>query len=257
MAERREGRPGAGDSYDGRGGAVLEQLLDLPRVEVYDSVTSTLDVAHALAESGAPAGTLVLAEEQTAGRGRGGRTWASAPGAGIWLTLIERPPDPAALEMLSLRIGLAAARALDRWTGSPIRLKWPNDLYVGGEKLAGVLVEARWRDERLEWAAVGIGVNLRRPLGVPGATLRKGATRVEVLAELVPALRAAAAAAGPLTAGELAAFAARDLARGRRSTEPAAGTVGGIDPRGGLIIRTAAGDAIFRSGSLVLEEGFA
>ena len=118
--QRGAGRLGANETYDGRAGASLVRLLDLPRVEVFDSVTSTMDVAHHLAESGAPAGTLVLAEEQTAGRGRSGRSWTSAAGAGIWLSILERPRDAAATETLSLRVGLRAARVLDRWAASPV-----------------------------------------------------------------------------------------------------------------------------------------
>jgi len=257
VREQREGRFGADDTYDGRAGATLMRLLDLPRVEVYDSVTSTMDVAQALADAGAPAGTLVLAEHRTAGRGRGGRAWNSVAGAGIWLALLERPREAEALETLALRVGIRAARVLDRWAAGPVQLKWPNDLFVDGVKLAGVLVESRWRDGRPEWAAIGVGVNLLAPRGVPGAALRAGTSRVEVLAELIPALRSAASASGPLTKAELDAFERRDLARGRRCREPAAGTVAGLDAHGGLLITTAAGTAAYRSGSLVLEEGIA
>ena len=257
MADRFASRRGAAETYDGRAADTLVRLLDLPRVEVYDSVTSTQDVAHALAESGAPAGTLVLAEQQTAGRGRGGRAWTSAPGAGIWLTLLERPRDAAAMETLAIRVGLRAAKVLDRYTSTPVRLKWPNDLLLGDAKLGGILVEARWNEARPEWAAIGLGVNLEKPIGLPGATLRSGSNRVAILGELVPALRAAAAAKGALSTKELAEFSARDAMRGRRVREPAAGTVEGIDARGGLLIATAAGTTAYRSGSLVLEEGTA
>lgn len=252
--QRGSGRFGAHDTYDGRAGAALVQLLDLPRVEVFDSVTSTLDVAHALATSGAPSGTLVLAEHQTAGRGRGGRTWTSGAGDGIWLTIVERPRDAAALEVLSLRVGLRVARALDRWTASPVRLKWPNDLYVGAAKLAGILVEARWREEKLDWAAIGLGVNILPPVGLAGAALTPNTSRVHVLSEIVPAIRSAASATGPLSERELEEFATRDLARGRRSREPVVGTVAGIDAHGSLLVTTAEGTVPCRSGSLVLEE---
>jgi len=92
----------------------------------------------------------VIANEQTAGRGRGGKSWQSSPGAGLWLTLIERPADTSGLGVLSLRVGLAAAEALDRFAPEPIRLKWPNDLYIDRSKLAGILVEARWREQSVE-----------------------------------------------------------------------------------------------------------
>jgi len=229
--------------------------LDLPRVELLESTTSTLDVAHRIAADGAPAGTLVIANEQTAGRGRGGKSWQSAPGAGLWLTLIERPTHTSGLGVLSLRAGLAAAEALDRFAPEPIRLKWPNDLYVDRGKLAGILVEARWREQSVEWVAVGLGLNVRRPESVEGAAgLEPGTDRLDVLAELVPALRAAAGAAGPLQSDELEEFDARDLARGRKCTQPAIGRVAGITPAGELLIALADSVASFRSGSLVLED---
>ena len=243
-------------SYDGRSASELRAAIGVPRVELFDAVTSTLDVAHVLGAEGEPAGTLILAEQQTAGRGRGGRRWASRPGSGIWLTMLERPADPAVVELLSIRLGLAAAAVLDRWSSGVVRLKWPNDLYTGGAKLAGILVETRWRDQRLDWAALGLGINVVVPEGVDraAAALKPGSSRVEVLAALVPALREAASRIGPLGGGELAAYAARDLARGRRCSQPVSGVVQGIDAHGSLIVRTAAGDAPFRSGSLLLEE---
>lgn len=214
-----------------------------------------MDVAHRLAGEGAPGGTLVLANQQTAGRGRAGKSWASRPGAGIWLTMIERPADVSGLEVLSLRAGIAAAEALDRFAPEPIRLKWPNDLYVEQGKLGGILVEVRWREQSVEWVAIGLGVNVQRPENVERAgSLEPGSNRLDVLLELVPALRLAAAATGPLEPAELEEFNARDLARGRACTEPALGRVAGITRNGELLVALADSVAPFRSGSLVLEE---
>lgn len=238
--------------YDGWAARELAVHLGLPAVHLFDEVGSALDVAHALARAGAPAGTLVLADRQTSGRGRGGRRWSSAAGQGIWLTLVERPNDASAIEVLSLRLGLRAAAVLDRFADAPVAVKWPNDLYVGGGKLAGVLVEARWRDAAPEWVAIGYGVNVLPPADVEGAAgLAPGTQRVEVLGELVPVLRAAAAARGELTARELAAFAARDLARGRACVAPAAGVVEGITESGALLVATPGGRVAARAGSLV------
>ncbi len=224
-------------------------------MELLDTTTSTLDVAHRIAAEGAPGGTLVLANEQTAGRGRGGKTWHSSPGAGVWLTLIERPADITGLGVLSLRVGLAAAQALDRFAPDPIRLKWPNDLYTDSGKVAGVLVETRWRQQAVEWVAIGLGVNVKAPENVAGAAgLEPGSERVEVLAELVPALRSAAVAGGPLTAQEREEFNARDLARGKPCIEPAIGRVAGITPTGELLVALADSVVPFRSGSLVLRD---
>ena len=240
--------------YEGRTAADLQALLDLPRVVVYDEVPSTQDVVHALGESGAPAGTLVLADAQTAGRGRGANTWQSAAGAGIWLTMLERPQDSAAAGVLSLRLALRMAPVLERWTAAPIRIKWPNDLLVGERKLAGVLTEARWRGPRLDWVAIGVGINVVAPEGLGAASLVGVADRCAVLGELVPAIRAAASGHGVLTRAELDRYAERDAVRGHRCREPMAGTAGGITPDGALIIQAGDGEHAVRSGSLVLEE---
>ncbi len=197
----------------------------------------------------------MIANEQTAGRGRGGKSWQSAPGAGLWLTLIERPADSSGLGVLSLRVGLAAAAALDRFAPEPIRLKWPNDLYIDEGKLGGILVEARWREQAVEWVAIGLGVNVQAPQNVETAAgLEPGTDRFDVLGDLIPAVLAAARATGPLDTDEMEEFDARDLARGRRCVEPAIGRVAGIAPTGELLVALADSVAPFRSGSLVLED---
>ena len=233
-------------------GDALARALDLPRVVALEAVGSTMDEAHALATDGAPAGTLVLAEAQLAGRGRGGRPWRSAPRAGIWMTLIERPRGGEALEVLSLRVGLALAPVLERWMPRPIQLKWPNDLLVEHKKLAGVLIEARWRDARPDWVAIGVGINLVLPTTEETAIALHAADPFDVLAEAVPAIRSAAFATGALSDRELAAFAARDLARGRRLEAPTVGTARGISAAGELLVETAEGVQPCRAGSLVL-----
>jgi BirA family biotin operon repressor/biotin-[acetyl-CoA-carboxylase] ligase len=172
----------------------------------------------------------------------------------LWLTLIERPRDVSALEVLALRVGLRCARALDRFASEPVRLKWPNDLFVEGKKLAGILIEARWREGALEWVAIGIGVNVTLPDDVPLASaLDPGTSRIEVLTELIPAVREAAQATGSLSPVELIEWNARDIARGKECTEPARGTVEGINAQGELLVALADSIARFRSGSLVVE----
>jgi BirA family biotin operon repressor/biotin-[acetyl-CoA-carboxylase] ligase len=241
--------------YDGCTGDELARTLGLPRVVAFAEVGSTLDIAHALAADGAPAGTLILANAQTSGRGRMGRSWRSEAGAGIWMTLIERPRDVAALEVLSLRIGLSLAPVLDAFTASAVQLKWPNDLYVGARKLGGILVEARWRDSAPEWVAIGVGINVRAPENEPrGVGLETTASRVEVLLRLVPAMRDAAARTGSLDRDELDAFAARDAVVGRRCREPIAGSIRGVDASGALLIDVGSEIVVIRAGSLVLEE---
>ena len=236
-------------------GASLARLLDLPRVEVLASVGSTMDVAHRLGAEGAGPGTLVVADEQTAGRGRGGKTWRSRAGTGIWMTLLERPNDPTALGVLSIRLGLKAAPVLERYCEEPIRLKWPNDLLTSRGKLAGILVETRWRESQVDWVAIGVGVNVNAPdEETEGASLRDGTRRLDVLAELLPALRAAVRARGTLLPVELDRWTSRDVAAGRRCRTPFPGRVRGLAADGSLIIEREGVTALARAGSLVLEE---
>jgi BirA family transcriptional regulator, biotin operon repressor / biotin---[acetyl-CoA-carboxylase] ligase len=232
----------------------LAKKLSLPRVELLQSVGSTLDVAHQRAAEGAPAGTLILAEKQTAGRGRHGRSWTSEPGAGIWLALVERPSDRAALEVLSLRVGLGIVQSLEPMLGEPLRLKWPNDVYRGHGKLAGILVEARWRGNDPDWVAIGVGLNVRVPADQARAAGLEstGVSRNDALFAILPALRNAARASGPLSERELEDFAERDLAHGRRISEPVEGMVQGIDATGALVVLTAGGITAIQAGSLVL-----
>ncbi len=235
--------------------AAVAERLRVPAVAVLSTVDSTMDEVHRLAAAGAPAGTIVVADEQTAGRGRARRPWNSAASGGLWMTLLERPGTASGLEVLSLRLGLGAAPALEPFTdGVRVQVKWPNDLYAGPRKLAGILVEARWRDDKVEWVAIGIGVNIGPPAAVPDAAgVRPGTSRAELLDALVPALREAAAVRGALTSRELAAFTARDFARDRRTLQPAPGVARGITSQGELIIQCATdgGRALFRAGSLV------
>jgi BirA family biotin operon repressor/biotin-[acetyl-CoA-carboxylase] ligase len=244
---------GFGARYDGVGARELEAQLAVPRLLVFEEVGSTLDVAHTEAARGAPAGTVIVADAQSAGRGRLGRSWASHPGAGVWLTIIERPESAAHLDAVPLRVGIELAPALDRFADERIQLKWPNDLYVRGRKLAGVLAEARWRDGALDWLAIGVGINVRAPDGQQqGIGLRDGTLRRDVLAAAVPAVRRAASRRGPLTTDERAQFAERDLAIGRRCSEPLDGRVAGIDEQGALLIDVGDRTATVRAGSLVI-----
>jgi BirA family biotin operon repressor/biotin-[acetyl-CoA-carboxylase] ligase len=241
--------------YDGLTSEQLAHRLGVPRVVVLDETTSTLDVAHTLGGEGAAAGTLILADTQTAGRGRLGRSWTSERGAGIWLTLLEQPSDPAAIEVLSLRIGIALAAALDGFVDDAVSLKWPNDVHIAGRKLAGILVEARWRESSLEWIAVGIGINVRPPASESRAAgVRPGTSRLAILDAIIPGVRSAAAQLGGLARHEIDVFARRDYARGRRCVQPAEGVVQGIDARGALLIDVGSEVVAVRSGSLVLKE---
>jgi BirA family transcriptional regulator, biotin operon repressor / biotin---[acetyl-CoA-carboxylase] ligase len=131
----------------------------------YDSVGSTMDVAHMLALGGAPEGTTVIARQQTAGRGRAGREWNAPSGSALQATIVLRPSlPPALLTLLPLQFGLAAAEAIDACcTGLRTWLKWPNDLWLGdrnaGRKVGGILVEVRTGAVLL----AGFGINIDQP----------------------------------------------------------------------------------------------
>ncbi len=129
------------------------------------STGSTNDVAARLAELGAEEGTTVVAEHQTAGRGRHGRTWFSPPGAGLYVSVVLRPGSelarrsPAAL--LTLASGVAVAEAVRAVTGLPAAIKWPNDILIDRRKLAGILAEAAASGDQLHHVVLGVGVNLQ------------------------------------------------------------------------------------------------
>jgi len=248
---------GSAVRFDGHSAAELQTLLGVPHVQAFASITSTLDVAHRLAPS-VPAGTVVLADEQSAGRGTHGRRWMSRAGEGVWLALIERPADARALDVLSIRCGLYAAEALDEVATGRIGVKWPNDLYVRARKLAGVLIETRWRGAAAEWVAIGFGLNVRTPPMETATGLLDDCSRVDALVRLVPALRRAASAVGHLSDDELSRWSGRDVARGRAVSAPSAGTVDGVAPSGELLVRSADGTLVrHRTGTLTFAEPLA
>src|SRR5688572_27808146 len=112
------------ESWEGCTAAELATHWALPQVKLFQSVTSTNDVARRLAAGGAPSGTLVLADEQRAGRGRGSRSWASPAGLGFWGSIIIRGISADALGTLPLRVALAVARGLNSFAADGIRIKW-------------------------------------------------------------------------------------------------------------------------------------
>jgi BirA family biotin operon repressor/biotin-[acetyl-CoA-carboxylase] ligase len=141
------------------------------KVRWFPQVGSTNDIATMLAEHGAEEGVVVVADQQTAGRGRLGRAWASPPGAGIYMSAILRP-TPRASSLLTIAAGVAVADAVALATGLDVQLKWPNDVYVGDRKLAGILAEGAPR-----YVVLGIGINVL-PAAYPPDVARR-ATSIE------------------------------------------------------------------------------
>jgi BirA family biotin operon repressor/biotin-[acetyl-CoA-carboxylase] ligase len=177
--------------------ARVESLLETRRLGrrliYYTSTQSTQDIARAEAENGAAEGTLVAAEEQTAGRGRFGRTWVSPAGLNLYLTLLLRPPV-SRLRSLSILAPLAVSLAAQEVTRSPVGIKWPNDVQMDGKKIAGILIESELSGAEVRYALLGIGLNVNQEAFPPElaaiATSLKRETgrtieREEVLASLL------------------------------------------------------------------------
>ena len=143
----------------------------------FAETASTNDVAREWALAGAPDGAVVVAARQTRGRGRRERTWDSPAGAGLYASFVLRPEGPAdQAPNLAIVAGMAAFRALEKAGVKDLSIKWPNDVLAGGQKICGVLVEPRLGAGRIEFAVVGIGINVGQAAGDFPPDLRRPAT---------------------------------------------------------------------------------
>lgn len=130
-------------------------------IHYYQEIGSTNDEAKVLASAGAAAGTLVIAEQQHAGRGRLARGWFSPPAGGIWLSVILRPPFlPAEAPKCTLMAAVALSSAIRKTTGLPCGIKWPNDILVEGKKVAGILTEMSAEIDIINYIVIGMGINV-------------------------------------------------------------------------------------------------
>jgi BirA family biotin operon repressor/biotin-[acetyl-CoA-carboxylase] ligase len=221
-----------------------------------------MDLLHGLAAGGAEAGTVVVAGEQTGGRGSRGRGWQS-PSGGLWLSALFRPRISAGVELFGLRIGLAVADAVEALgPGVPVHIKWPNDLMVGDRKLGGILCEARWQGESLAWVVAGVGINVANAIpadlaGVATALADRlpGVTPDLVEPEVTARLRALDPGSERLGPAELAGLRQRDWLHGRRLRGPAPGRAAGISDEGALLVRADSGATIaVRAGTVELDD---
>src|ERR1700687_2857641 len=131
------------------------------RIHHFFKVDSTNSIAMTLGERGEPHGTVVIAEEQTAGRGRSGHTWHSEKTNGIYMTVLLRPQlSPQQAPLITLVAGLAARDAIEEQTGLAPDLRWPNDLLFGRKKFCGILTEMNAEQDRIHFLAAGIGINV-------------------------------------------------------------------------------------------------
>lgn len=131
------------------------------RIFHYTTVGSTNQLTRQFAEQGEPEGLLIVADQQIAGKGRGGKCWFSVPGESLTFSLLLRPAKkyPEQCPQLALMLGLTLAQTMENMGFKP-QLKWPNDVYLHGKKIAGILLENAVRSDRLQWIIAGIGVNL-------------------------------------------------------------------------------------------------
>lgn len=216
----------------------------------FRATDSTNARARELAEGGAPGGTVVTADEQTAGRGRQGRSWTAPPGQALLYSAILRPLDERHL-LLPLAVPVAVCEAAEALApGAECKIKWPNDVWLDGRKLAGVLIEAKPQDG---WAVIGVGFNLTIEPGEFPPDLRDRAI------SLAPApthagIRDRARETVDERLGRwveadeqtiLAAWRERDALRGREvAWEGGSGVADGVDGRGRLAVVVPAGDRV-------------
>jgi BirA family biotin operon repressor/biotin-[acetyl-CoA-carboxylase] ligase len=133
------------------------------RIHHFFKTDSTNRIALELGHAGEAEGAMVIAEEQTAGRGRAGRTWHSERATGIYATLLLRPKlAPVQAPLLTMMAGLCARTAIADATGAPVDLKWPNDLIVRGKKIGGILTEMHAEPSQVRFVIVGIGINVNQ-----------------------------------------------------------------------------------------------
>lgn len=253
-------------TWAGRSIDALRADWRVPSVLAFATTASTNDIARDLAEAGAPELTIVLADAQTAGRGRFGRTWTAPAESSLLISFVLRPGagPGAAPSATPLRVGMAVARAIERVSDVFPRLKWPNDILASDDrKLAGVLCEAA-TSGRNAFIIAGIGINVNQsledwPEQLQGtaASLRQlvghSIDRADIAGALIEELRAELARIDrPLETSERSAWDARDALRDRavHVDGEAAGISDGVTPYGALRLRTSRGERVVWSGTV-------
>lgn len=239
---------------------------DVPPLTVrwFDTVPSTMDLVADAADAGHPAGLVVLAEQQTAGRGRRGRDWTSPPSAGLYFSYLARPTRH--VELLTLAAGVGVVEGIAATTGFRAELKWPNDVMVGSRKLAGVLAEGRGIGTTTAAVIVGVGLNIATAAYPPDVAARaialetelgRPVDRYELFASVLERLAACFSLLEQGRSGDIlqAWRAASPSATGTRVawSEGGAdreGTTAGIDDSGALLVRTREGTERIVGGEL-------
>lgn len=154
------------------------------RIHYFPEVDSTNVHARKLAQEGASEGEIVIAESQTQGKGRMGRSWVSPPYLNLYLSVILRPKlSPIHASQITLMAAVALAETVQSFIPFPPEIKWPNDIMIGGKKLAGILTESSCERDRLLFVILGIGVNVNFPLSLMPETIQESATSMMILTQ--------------------------------------------------------------------------
>ena len=163
----------------------------LEKILLLEQIDSTNSQAHRIRSQTGPVNVLILAREQTQGRGQKERSWESARDMGIWATLLLQDPDllDYPLNLLSLYTGLTVQHVIQDLMAAPVRLKWPNDVLIDSRKVAGILTELQWQGNRVTSAVVGLGINVdqERQDFTPDVADQATSLRLEHSTELAPA----------------------------------------------------------------------
>jgi len=155
------------------------------KIYTFDSIDSTNNCAKAVAGCGAEEGTVVIAEKQTAGRGRLGRLWQANPNENLTFSIVLRPKLSAeAVNLIPLYVAVGVARAVEHVTKLSVDCKWPNDLLVNGKKFAGILIEGSFKQNAVESVIVGIGINVNQQSFSPDLQSKATSLRLETNTEI-------------------------------------------------------------------------
>lgn len=149
------------------------------KILTFDTVDSTNKVLKDLAITGALEGTIVIAEFQTAGRGRLNRTWYAERGKNLLLSILLRPEEAESVHLLTYLTALSAADAVEENTGLRVECKWPNDLLINGRKFCGILLESAWDGQKVQYVIVGVGMNVNQENFPPDLRLTATSLRLE------------------------------------------------------------------------------
>lgn len=228
--------------------------------EHFERIDSTNALAKERADAGAPHGTTITADEQTAGRGRQGRSWIAPAGSALLMSVVIRPIIDS-YKVAPLAAALAVAETCEELTACNAQIKWPNDVWIDGRKVSGILIESRHhQDIECSWMVVGIGLNTHVELDAMPEELRETATSLNLdpgIDALTPLLARLDRHLHADPAATLAAWRERDALLGRDiSWHDGSGLAAGVDDEGNLLARTCGGGiATLRSGEVHLQVG--